>query len=231
MCYRFTTVLVPSLSPIEIHHDLFDYTVMFLKWCYEVLQFYSDLHLPASLSRALSVCFRDMVGLAIIRMIVQYLQACRRTSFKELKAGETFLRDGRSSPSGMIVVQIYLTPSPLLSPPNQPPEAISSIIRFSKNFSVVQKELQKEEDKLESDLTRELKDAKRKRTLALPKKGRTSKSLLADLKKRGAKENKKWEEGLVSGAVYCGEEEVREGGLNDEPWARRRQPVSATMYC
>ena len=78
---------------------------------------------------------------------------------------------------------------------------------------------------MESDLTRELKDAKRKRTLALPKKGRTSKSLLADLKKRGAKENKKWEEGLVSGAVYCGEEEVREGGLRDETWARRRQPV------
>jgi len=60
---------------------------------------------------------------------------------------------------------------------------------------------------MEEDLTRELKDAKRKRTLALPKKGRTSKALTTELKKRGAKENKKWEEGLVSGAVYCGEEE------------------------
>jgi hypothetical protein len=174
MTYRFITVLIPGLSPIEVHHDLFDYTVFGLKWCYDVLQFYSDLHLPTNLSNALSVCFRDMVGLAIIRMIVQYLQAFRRTSFSELKAS-----------------------------------TISSIFLFSKNFSIVQKELQKEEDKMEEDLTRELKDPKRKRTLALPKKGRTSKSLLADLKKRGAKENKKWEEGLVSGAVYCGEEEVR----------------------
>ncbi|GMH68096.1 hypothetical protein TrRE_jg9563, partial [Triparma retinervis] len=172
MTYRFITVLIPGLSPIEVHHDLFDYTVFGLKWCYDVLQFYSDLHLPTNLSNALSVCFRDMVGLAIIRMIVQYLQAFRRTSFSELKAS-----------------------------------TISSIFLFSKNFSIVQKELQKEEDKMEEDLTRELKDPKRKRTLALPKKGRTSKSLLADLKKRGAKENKKWEEGLVSGAVYCGEEE------------------------
>mmetsp|Transcript_13248 Transcript_13248/g.27031 ORF Transcript_13248/g.27031 Transcript_13248/m.27031 type:complete len:651 (+) Transcript_13248:19-1971(+) len=175
MSYRFTTVLFPSLAPFEVKHDLFDYTVTGLKWCYDVLQTYSDLHLPTNLSRALSVCFRDMVGLAIIRMLVTYLQSIRRTSIKEIKA-----------------------------------DTISSIFSFSKNFSIVQKELQKEEDKMEESLTEELKDANRKRTLALPKKGRTSKGLLTELKKRGAKENKKWEEGLVSGAVYCGEEEHTE---------------------
>jgi len=110
MSYRFMTVLFPSVAPFPVEHDLFDYTVSALKWSYEILATYSDLHLPSNLSRACMTCFRDLVGLAIIRMIVSYFQAARRTSFKELKA-----------------------------------DAIASIFDFAKNFSVVKKELQKEE--------------------------------------------------------------------------------------
>ena len=85
---------------------------------------------------------------------------------------------------------------------------IASAFQFGKrNIPRVAAELQKEEDKMEVSLETSLKDQSRTRTLALPKKGRTSRSLLLDLKKRGATENKKWEDGLVSGAVYCGEKE------------------------
>jgi glutamate/tyrosine decarboxylase-like PLP-dependent enzyme len=88
---------------------------------------------------------------------------------------------------------------------------VDRTFRFlKKNVPMVQQELQKEEDKMEESLTHDLKDAKRTRTMIIPKKGRTAKALLADLNKRGKVENQKWEKGLVSGAVYCGEKEHTE---------------------
>jgi hypothetical protein len=102
-------------------------------------------------------CFRDLVGLAILRMIYTYLQSYRRTTFKEWKVTTT-----------------------------------DRVFRLLKaNLSVVRAELQKEEDKMEKSLTEELKDAKRKRTIVLPRKGRAAKTLMADFAKRGKAENKK----------------------------------------
>ncbi|GMI36369.1 hypothetical protein TeGR_g2285 [Tetraparma gracilis] len=174
MVYRFVTVMyLPSYA---IEHDLFDYTISALQSFYTTLEFYTSLHLPAKLSSALMTCFRDLVGLAILRMIYTYLQSYRRTTFKEWKVTTT-----------------------------------DRVFRLLKaNLSVVRAELQKEEDKMEKSLTEELKDAKRKRTIVLPRKGRAAKTLMADFAKRGKAENKKWEDGLVSGAVYCGEKEHTE---------------------
>jgi hypothetical protein len=85
-------------------------------------------------------------------------------------------------------------------------DTIDSVFTMLKeNVPLVQAELKKEQDKMESDLEADLKDSNRKRTLVLPKKGRASRSLITDLKKRGGAEDKKWQEGLVSGAVYNGD--------------------------
>ena len=76
-----------------------------------------------------------------------------------------------------------------------------------KMLPMVKKELQKEEDKMVADLNKSLKDANRKITKKLPKRGKAPRTVLADIVKRAKKENEKWQDGLVSGAVYCGEEE------------------------
>ncbi|GMH64415.1 hypothetical protein TrST_g2494 [Triparma strigata] len=173
MAYRAITVLFPSIAPFKVEHDLFDYVVSALHYIYTVMEHYSSLHLPSLLSSSLMTLFRDLVGLAIIRMIVTYGQSIRRTSFSELKK-----------------------------------DIIESSFQWAKNtIPSVAKELQKEEDKMEVDLEESLKDSTRTRTLVIPPKGRTSRSLLLDLKKRGKVENRKWEDGLVSGAVYCGEKD------------------------
>ncbi len=164
------------LPAYAIQHDLFTYVVWYLQYSYRVLEHYSSLHLPETLSFALMTCFRDLVGLAILRMIYSYIQAAKRTTWSEFKA-----------------------------------DAIASGFNFAKNnFSIVANELKKEEDKMAVSLEADLKDANRTRTFELPAKGRTSRSLLMDLKERSTNENKKWEEGLVSGAVYCGEKEHTE---------------------
>ena len=79
-----------------------------------------------------------------------------------------------------------------------------------KKLPFVQKELQKEEDKMVLDLNRDLKDADRTITRSLPSKGLEPSAILKDIKARAKIENVKWQDGLVSGAVYCGEKEHTE---------------------
>ena len=182
-CVRHALTLCLWSQAIET--DLFEYTISYIKWSYAILEHYAELHLPSKVAVATMTVLRDLIGLAILRMIVTYMQAYRRTTFKEWKATTT--------------------------------ERVFRLLKH--NVGAVQRELQKEEDKMEASLTEELKDRNRKRTLVLPKKGRTSKSLLADLNKRGKVENKKWQDGLVSGAVYCGEQVSgsRKHGVNKGP--------------
>ena len=155
--------------------DFFDVGISSIYFVHDKLGALCSYCLSSRASFASLRFLRDLIGIAIIRAIVSYLQSARRTSPKEVKDS-----------------------------------AIASAFAYAKNLSIVKRELQKEEDKMEEDLNKSLKDASRKQTFILPEKGRTSKGLLAELKKRGKKENRKWEEGLCSGAVYCGEREHTE---------------------
>mmetsp|Transcript_41251 Transcript_41251/g.86595 ORF Transcript_41251/g.86595 Transcript_41251/m.86595 type:complete len:636 (+) Transcript_41251:50-1957(+) len=69
----------------------------------------------------------------------------------------------------------------------------------------VRREIEKEERKMKADLEASIKDPNRKITLTLPEHGMEAKLLIADLQKRGKVEDTKWENGMVSGTVYCGE--------------------------
>jgi glutamate/tyrosine decarboxylase-like PLP-dependent enzyme len=70
---------------------------------------------------------------------------------------------------------------------------------------MVKRELIKEEAKLEADLKKKMWKNRTIVTKILPKEGANSELVLESLKARVSKENSKWNEGKVSGAVYSGE--------------------------
>lgn len=76
----------------------------------------------------------------------------------------------------------------------------------SMHVPMVKRMIEKEEGNMERYLVENIKDPKRTITRVLPKIGRNYCEVLTDLETRAAAENAKWEKGLVSGAVYSGEQ-------------------------
>jgi glutamate/tyrosine decarboxylase-like PLP-dependent enzyme len=87
---------------------------------------------------------------------------------------------------------------------------MANVIDMAKMLPMVRKRLKKEADKIAEDVEKDLKpkDGPSKSELvALPKKGMDGQELLQLMESMTITENTKWEEGLVSGAVYHGEAE------------------------
>lgn len=84
-------------------------------------------------------------------------------------------------------------------------QIVRSMVDSLSELSFIRREIEKEERKMKADLESSLKDPNRKVTLVLPKHGREAQLLIADLQRRGRVEDAKWEKGMVSGTVYCGE--------------------------
>lgn len=85
---------------------------------------------------------------------------------------------------------------------------IQALFEFaSENIPFVKKELQKEREKMEKSFE-DSKPKNRNITRILPKEGRDAKSLILDMKTKAEQENAKWENGMVSGAVYSGEKSI-----------------------
>ena len=80
-----------------------------------------------------------------------------------------------------------------------------SIVDSLSNLSFVKEEMRKETNKMKHDLRNDLKDPNRVVNYQLPKTGISENKLITDLEISSSKENKKWEDGLVSGTVYSGE--------------------------
>mmetsp|Transcript_28439 Transcript_28439/g.44221 ORF Transcript_28439/g.44221 Transcript_28439/m.44221 type:complete len:653 (-) Transcript_28439:136-2094(-) len=84
-------------------------------------------------------------------------------------------------------------------------QIMSAMVDFLSELPFVRREIEKEERKMMADLESSLKDPNRKVTRTLPEHGTEANVLIADLQKRGKAEDMKWENGMVSGTVYCGE--------------------------
>uniref|UniRef100_A0A7S3VH77 sphinganine-1-phosphate aldolase n=1 Tax=Chaetoceros debilis TaxID=122233 RepID=A0A7S3VH77_9STRA len=83
---------------------------------------------------------------------------------------------------------------------------VQGAFNFAKVYiPFVKKEWNKENEKMEADLKQSLWKGRKNVRKVLPKDGLNPGDVMVDLQKRAVIENKKWEKGFVSGAVYGGE--------------------------
>ncbi len=126
-----------------------------------------------------TILAHDVLALILLSFVVQTIRACRRLSWRQVKAA-----------------------------------AGDCVFGLLKNCGPVKKKLEEETVKLEATMEHSLRppgwNGGGEALRMLPKKGLPAARIIAEMKAFCGKEEPKWKDGMVSGAVYGGEEEVVE---------------------
>jgi glutamate/tyrosine decarboxylase-like PLP-dependent enzyme len=140
----------------------------------------------------------DVAGLVLLREALKYALSLRRKGsliLTELLSPSRYPNSITSSPKKFFSVCQKSILSALMNVANRLP-FMSSLIA---------KEVAKEVDKMEAEFTAKLRPDDRNPMFKMPDAGLTDSEIISFMKELGVKEDKSWENGKVSGAVYSGD--------------------------